>query len=453
MRRIYSKKLFALHETTQRRGCRFLLLALGIGPFVVFVFLSWVVATPWYREAQRQQWETQISDSLGIHVRAESLCWTAPQQFHATSVQLLHPETGVMMARMARVDGLMNAKGWSLIVDTPVIDGEQIDQGLQVVHDWFLCRPEKSSRLLALAVPGGITIHHGVESTRMERIELLLRPSSNVSMIQAKLQLEGQPFGEVVLQVTRDHAPEVTSTKVELLSSNTWIPCAAMSDRFPKLTLLGKQARFRGVVRSEITPDQWDASVSGEIHQVDWNAVTAPLGSPIRSQGILVLDQVNVRDGRILRAHGEVRCEGGTASRSWLQRWAHQLAMPSQWTQDENDSMALQSIACRFQLDSLGLTLKGQLPGPANWPPVAVKLQGGTLCTEPSPKSLQALMASMQSIPQGDDASPTLMDGSTAAISAMLPWPSSIQLDGSSSPAESAIRSRITKSLSERAIR
>jgi hypothetical protein len=420
----------------------------GMTPFFLVVLASVVISTPWYRNYQRSVWEVRIRDHLGVRVRARDFEWTAPNQFHATDLEVRHPETGALMARVPRVDGLMKSKGWSLIIDSPILDGAQIEDGIQVLHDWFLCRPQTASHLVALAIPKGVAIHHASGMTQIERMEVLLRPSERTSLIQAKMTLADQPFGEVTLQVTRDHGPEQTGTSVELTSPTVWLPCAVVGERFPSLESLGSLARFRGTLRCNFSPHQWDAAMTGEVEQLDVTSATSAIGSPIRSMGGLRLEQLNVRDGKILRAVGEFHCAGGTAHALWLKRLAQQLALPSQWSGPGLESLKIGKIGCRFTLDAEGLVLVGLLPGPANWPPVAAQLDGAIVCSEPEPRSMTALVHALQAIPLSEDRSAPVLDASTASLSSVLPWPNEVQ-----SPATSSLRSRLTKHMGDRSTR
>ncbi len=444
MRLKSSKKRLALHESTQRGLCRALLCLGGIVPFLAVVIASLVMATPWYRDYQRAIWEHRISESLGIAVRATAFAWTAPQQFHATGVEVRHPETQKVIARIDRIDGLMKAKGWSLILDSPALDGSQVDQGLQVLHDWFLCRPQRSASLMAIALPRGISVHYGTEVTKIDRLEVLLRPSDQTSMIQARLNLADQPFGEVTVQVSRNHGPDSTATSIELQSPQGWLPCSALSERFPVLHFLGANARFRGIIRCELQPHQWDASLNGELEQLDWGSATSVLGSPLRSLGALRLDQLNLRDGRILRAAGEFQSRGGIADKSWLQHFAKQLNLPARFSDTNGEQIAVDAIAFRWSLDTQGLVLQGLLPGPANWPPIAAQLDGTTLCTDSGTKGLQAMLYALQPPPMQPNTEPAVLDASTAILSAILPWP-----NAASSPATSSLRTRITRAASD----
>lgn len=155
-----------------------------------------------------------------------------------------------------------------------------------------------------------------------------------------------------------------------------------------------------------------------------------------------------MRDGKILRAMGQARCEGGVASKSWLQRTSQLLHLPAQFSTSSMESIAIDSIDFAFSLDSTGVRLSGALPGPSNWPPVAAKLQDSTICTPVAPEnlaSLNAVVAALRATPLGDSPNLPTVDLNTVYLTSVLPWPN---LAPTSSPAP--MRSRISKSLEQR---
>lgn len=422
-----------LHESTRRRWCRMALVCLAFSPLGMLIVLSLVVATPWYRDWEKWEWERRVSRTLGIDIEAGEFRWTAPYQFHAEQVELRHPETHALLGRIGGIDGLMKVHGWSVILDQPVIDGEQLDSGMDLLHDWFLCRPQTSSHLLALAIPNGMTIHHGVHKTSFHRIDIVFRPSERMSAIQAKWQLQDQPFGEVSLQVSREHSQSESTTRMELSSPSTWIPCSIAKDRFPFWSWTGEDASFRGVIQYQESARTWDAMLTGELQAVDMGGLTSSLGAPIQGAGSLAMERLQVRDGRILKAAGEVRVQGGKVNRKWLQRVAEHLRLPVQWQQELSEVLPIEQAGCRFDLDPSGLRLEGTLPSPTDWPPIAVRLGASTVCANNASVPIDQLIIGLQS--EG---------AKIASLALILPLPESAISDRKGSAADS-LRFRLSR--------
>lgn len=422
-----------LHESTRRQGCRLALIGLGFLPLSLLLFFSAVSSMSWYRDWEKHAWEQRVSRTLGIDVSAKDFRWTAPYQFHADQVEIRDPETHAILGCVGGIDGMMKTQGWSVILDAPAIDGEQLDRGIDVLHDWFLCRPQTSSQLLAMAIPNGMTIHHGLHKTALHRIDIVFRPSERVSAIQAKWQLEGQPFGEVSLHISREHSSEDSTTRMELSSPSTWLPCSIAEDRFPFLQWMGQGAKFRGVVQYRESRRTWDAMLAGEVQDLDLGGMTSSIGSALQGTGALVLKDLHVRDGRILKATGDFRSQAGRANRKWLQRVAEILKMPALWEADSGDAVPIDQTGFEFALDPSGIRLVGTLPSPNDWPPIAARLGSSSLCANgalvPVSQMVQAL--------QRDE-------GNGAWLAQILPLPESNSIERRES-ATSSLRFRLSR--------
>ena len=433
------------HESTRRRWCRFALGCFAFLPLMLLVGVSILVATPWYRAMEKREWERKVGGTLGIDIQAKEFRWTAPSQFRAEGVEVRHPETHHLLGRVERIDGLMKPQGWSVILESPSIDGEQLDRGLDVVHDWFLCRPQTSSQLLALSIPRGIAIHHGTQKTSLNRIDIVFRPASTVSSIHAKWTFEEQPFGEVALHVSREHASEDATTKMEISSPAVWVPCSLATDRYRSWNWLGEGARFRGVVQYQGTRRSWDALVSGEIQNVDFGGMTNSLGSPILGRGALEFEQLHLRDRRILKAAGEFRVQAGTASRRWLQHVAESLRLQVSFPQESPDALAMEQVGLRFALDPSGISLKGTLPGPSHWPPIAARLGDSFLFADGTVSPLSQLIQALQYGPQANGLGAIVIEGASPPVSAYLPVPAPTSDRRGSAAAAAVSRNRLSR--------
>jgi hypothetical protein len=418
-----------IHETTRRRWCRLALVGFAWMPFVFLLIFSAVNCTSWYRDWEKREWEGTVGRTLGISVSAMRFRWTAPMQFHADEVEIRHPETHAILGRIGAIDGMMKPQGWSVILDQPILDGEQLDRGIDVLHDWFLCRPQISSKLLALAIPNGMTIHHGVQKTALTRIDLVFRPSERASMIHAKWRLEDQPFGEVCLHVARQHDANASSTKLELSSPSAWIPCSLAKDRFPSFPRIGEGARFRGVLQYQADDRSWDAMVSGEVHDIDLGSMTANLGSPLRGLSALSLQSLHVRDGRILKTSGEWRLRAGSVSGEWIRRLSDCLRLPAQWQWGAQDFAPVEQIGMAFNLDPSGIQLTGTIPDSNGSPSILARMGSSVLFADGKSIPIHQLIQGLQ-IGQVD----------VSALSSVLPIPQSKSPERKESAAASWLR-------------
>lgn len=449
VRRLIPIKPF--HERTRRTLARAALLVGGIAPLVLVGVMTVLFWSPAYQGYLKRSWETRVGSNLGVRVRAGSLQWLAPEQFRAEDVVAFHPETDAPLVKIPKLDGLMTSQGWSVILKDPVLDGEQFESSLQLMHDGFLCKPQTREMMLAVSVPNGLSIHRGGEQVRLGQIELWMRPTADKSSIQTKFAFADQPFGEVELQVVRSHSSDDLSTSFEIVSPKSWIGIENFHAWLPPMRSLGANARFRGVLRARWGVEESDAMFQGDIDRINLGDLTGPLGSVLRGDAMASIERLNFSDGRILFAKGKLQVAQGLASTAWLRRASQWLQLPSSWESQMRESQNIESFALGIELSPEGVRLEGLLPGPSQWPPVAVKLEQGTLCTPKEVVPMSHLVAAFQSPPAGE----TSVDLNAMRLAAILPWPSPSK-EGVETKGEGANRvnsSRITRRWEESKVR
>lgn len=420
-----------MHEATRKRLVRLFVLMFGVFPTVLLGLATVVYWSPHYQSHIKREWEARVTANLGVRVRAGRFRMLAPEQFVANEVVLYHPETDAPMAKVGQVAGLIKPQGWSLVLDQPQIDSGQVEPILSLLHDGFLCKPQTRERMLAVSVPNGLEIHHSSGVAQLGQVEFLMKPTENRSSIVSKFVFADQPFGEIHFQVQRDHTPGNLSTKIEVRSPKAWLSCASFAQRLPVLRSLGPGAQFRGVVKAQWGAHGWDAILQGDVDRVQFADLTSPVGSPFKGAGAIWLDQLNLRDGQILYAQGRLDCQQGSFQTEWVQKAAQWLQLPSKWDSQLADSQSIDSLSVGFELSPEGLRLKGQLPGPSQWPPVAMKLSQATLCTPPSPVPLTSLVAALQALPGLETPGETSVDLNAMHLASILPWPVSAARAGS----------------------
>ncbi len=422
----YPTARILLHEATRKRLVRFLFVLVGVLPTLVLAMLTVLYWSPYYQSHLKREWESRVAANLGVRVVAGQFRMLAPEQFLANEVVLYHPETDAPMAKVRQVAGLIKSQGWSLVLDGPRLDASQLDAILELLHDGFLCKPQTRERMLAISVPEGLEVHHAAGVTQLSQVEILMKPTENRSSIVSKFAYADQPFGEIQVQVLRDHAPGNLSTRIEVRSPKTWIACSNFSERLKVLKAFGEASQFRGVVRAQWSPQGWDAIVQGELDRVQFADLTSPVGSPFKGLGSVSLSQLNVCDGQILYAQGKVDCQQGALQTEWLRKAAQWLQLPSKWDSPLTVSQTIEALSVAFELGPEGLRLNGQLPGPSQWPPVAMKLSQATLCTPKAALPLTSLVAALQAVPGLETPGEASVDLNAMYFASILPWPSNV---------------------------
>ena len=429
-----------LHQATRKRLVRAVLLLVGLAPCLLIGLATILYWSPYYQSRLKKDWESRVTANLGVRVLTGSFRLLGPQQFVANDVVLYHPETDVPMAKIRQVAGVIKPIGWSIVLDAPRLDASQLEATLGLLHDGFLCKPQTRERMLAISVPNGLQLHHLNGVTELSQVEILMKPTETRSVIVSKFAYADQPFGDIQLQVVRDHAPNHLSTRIEIRSPNAWIACSNFSEQIPWAKTLGNAAQFRGLLRAQWGPHGSDAIVEGEFDRVEFAKITSTVGSPFKGLGNVSLDQLNLSDGQIVYAQGRLECQQGSFQTQWIQKVAQWLELPSKWDSQLTENQAIDALSVSFELGPQGLRLGGQLPGPSQWPPVAIKLSQATLCTPKTPVPLTNLVAAFQAIPGPESQGQSAVDLNAMHLAAILPWPKRVSESGQDSPQQRVSR-------------
>jgi len=340
--------------------------------FVLFAFLplvgmaaySLVRRTPWYESYQNQLWQQRISDNLGVSVRFSSIEFPSPEHFRAHDLVCVHPETNREILKIKRVDAAMDQTGWTVDLVTPTLNGPEIQSAMQVVHDWFLCRPQKSASLLKLSVPE-ISVFDGVSNTLFKNVEVGVKPTESISTLLVKFSIEGQQFSNpkpAYLKVEREHMLESPRTNWEVVSDDIAIPCRVLGKRFPALSSLGQNASFRGTMRQTQDDLHWNAKISGVFDSVDLGMLTSPIGAPVRGLANLKVGCALLCDGRLDLARGSFEAiRSGSVETDWVRHTRQLFGLPWESSLDlvSSKNIPMDAIGVGFEFDSRGLLLSG----------------------------------------------------------------------------------------------
>jgi hypothetical protein len=80
--------------------------------------------------------------------------------------------------------------------------------------------------------------------------------------------------------------------------------------------------------------------------------------------------------------------------------------------------------------------MQGQLPGPSQWPPVAIKLGQATLCTPKIAVPLTNLVAAVQAVPGLEVPGQPAVDLHAMHLASILPWPNTSPSENQQKPGE-----------------
>ena len=361
-------KRLRFHESTQRALCRMVFLWLALVPVLCVASYSTLRLTPWYQGYQKDFWQRRLSDNLGVDVQFRSIEFPSPNQFRAYGLVCFNPETSREILNVAQANVAMDRSGWSVDLVSPELNGQQIQSAMQSVHDWFLCRPQKTASLLKLSVPE-LVVDDGPNKLKFQNVEVGLKPSDSTSTLIVTFLIDGQKsLRPASLRVDRDHIEE--STKWSIESRDVSIPCRMLSERFSALQYLGAKASFRGTIGWWQKKQNWRTSIRGDVQSVDLALASFPFHNPLQGFGELRIDQADVIDGDVHELRGSLTSESCFVDTAWLDeisRWKmlHAQNNGQRWMA-LGPKVSASLLGVGFKLTQNGLVFGGGISDPKN---------------------------------------------------------------------------------------
>lgn len=310
------KKRLRFHESTQRALCRMVFLWLALLPVLSVAVYSALLATPWYQVDQKERWQRRLSDNLGVDVRFKSIEFPSPHLLRAHDLVCLNPETGREILKIEKIQASMDRSGWLVEVDSPVLNGEQIHNAMQVVHDRFLCRPQSSAVLLGLLMPE-LLISDASKTTKLRNVNVGFKPTESVSKLMVSYSVDDTKFPSLAsFSVERDHTVESTHWAINSKTAAT--SCQVLSELFPAVKHLGDQASFLGTIEGTQNNQHWETTVRGDFSSVDLAKVSMHFGQPLQGLGKLCIGNAMFSDGSLRSVQGLLTSNNCSVDSNWL---------------------------------------------------------------------------------------------------------------------------------------
>ena len=349
---------------------------LALLPVLSIAGYSVLIATPWYQSDQKERWQRRLSDNLGVDVRFKSIEFPSPHQFRVDDLVCFNPETGREILKIAKIQASMDRSGWLVEVESPVLNGEQIHNAMQLVHDRYLCRPQSSACLLGLLMPE-LLISDTANVTKLRNVNVGFKPTESVSKLMVSYSMEETKFPSLAsFSVERDHLAE--STHWTMNSKTAATSCKVLSELFPSVKNLGEQACFLGTIEGSQNNQHWKTTVRGDFYSIDLGKASLPFGQPF--QGVGKLHKVNAEfsDGSLRSVQGQVSSNSCSVDTNWLdQQFDIGVLYPtdSKPGKEMGPRVSVNRLGVQFDMDlEHGLKFTGATPPPSdqtNWPSLA----------------------------------------------------------------------------------
>ena len=349
---------------------------LALLPVLSVAGYSVVIATPWYQRDQKERWQRRLSENLGVDVRFKSIEFPSPHQFRADELVCFNPETGREILKIAKIKASMDRSGWLVEVESPVLNGEQLHNAMQVVHDRYLCRPQSSASLLGLLMPE-LLISDAANSTKLRNVNVGFKPTESMSKLMVSYSMEETQFPSLAsFSVERDHLAE--STHWTMNSKTAATSCKVLSELFPSLKHLGEQACFLGTIEGSQNNQHWNTTVRGDFYSIDLGKASLPFGQPLQGLGKLHIANAEFSDGSLRSVHGLVSSNSCSVDTDWLDQKFDTgvfISNDSKPWKEMGPRVSVNRLGVQFVMDlQQGLKFTGATLPPSdrtNWPRLA----------------------------------------------------------------------------------
>ncbi len=365
------RKHLWLHESTQRRLCRFSLFLFAILPLCsCFVFVA-VSKTGWYQLREAAYWRERIRNNLGMDIVFSRIEFPAPNRFRIRELVCADPETKAPILYASQLDGWMSSSGWSIQIEEAEIRGTQSELAIRLVHDSFLCRPHNLVPLLKLSLRRAILQSDepiAAEESRstghdqeFHQVEVEYEPSLVRSQLKVQFSLaQNTRSAPALLHISRDHSSENPTTHWALRTGFCRIPCRFFSSCFPAVTSCGANAWFQGEAYWWQDNRNFGCEIrDGRVEQIDLGIATHTFGSPIQGKGQLQIARSTWMNGQLLTATGAM---GGISQikGDCLRESIKRFGWVSNPLDDLSDGFAIvDECGIAFDISSGGIVLSG----------------------------------------------------------------------------------------------
>ncbi len=305
---------YQLHETTQRLLCRLAFVLLGFLPLIACSFFAVAQYFPGYQRWRAEQAESWLASQLGLDVEIAAVESKSPTHYALHGVRFIHPESRAAIGRVRQIDVQLR-RGQRLVhMVEPELEGRQLAATWKIVHDWFLCRPQRYAHMAAFTMDQ-LTVRGMMDVDTISDIAVKMLPSENALLLEIDFVLDNplasQPGTASQLIIRRDHRENQLLTDIQLRSTVP-LPCELIAGLVPQVQRLGQYATFSGVLDFHLRDASWEATLTNSsFQQIDFGQLSQDTGAGISAMGRIDLEQAIITHRHVKFVKGSVRLGPG----------------------------------------------------------------------------------------------------------------------------------------------
>jgi hypothetical protein len=386
--------MFRLHETTNRRVCRWAFMLLCAAPTLAIA--AWIGHG--YRPWRLGDEQRRLGAALHVDVRLADWREPRPGAVRTASVELADPTEAVSFVRLAKLEHRRAGDAAWLTVENIDVDMRQFSSLAARLHLWLAQLAQRDVRFRCQRLILHDSQSHDAATYR--DVEAVIRRSDGggyqVQFVahvdtdaanppRLRATLASSPAGDVT------HGAYATAT---LDATNAQLPLWLMAVFAPLGDGWGQAAVLAGTVRIDFLDDDLHGVATGQLKNLDLAAIAAASGSHrAEGQAEVELDELRWQGVHVERVAGVVHAESIRVSPSVIAAATDQLFCGPQAPKEQpappmDALLAVDSVSCRFVLDSSGLALTGTIPEAAGLHGGCIAAAAGRplLITPPHPR-------------------------------------------------------------------
>ena len=350
-----------MHERTGRAVARLLFVFCCALPTLTTMGVIAATWTPWYHARCLAELEQTLSLETGLVVEIDDFSRLDPSRMRLDGVRVLEPEMRREVARVRVLWWVSQNDRVAIHLEQPELQSAQLPYAWQLVHDRFLCRPNRTQAPVGFSADD-LTIHSRTGPLTLRDVDAWIRPlaesvEATVQCLPASSRADAAPFG---ISVIRDRSGEAPSTAWTLRTGDTALPCSVLAEYLPLMQRLGSDAMFAGLLRWTLDRENWSVDLGGsQFTQVDLSQLTERLPHRLTGKADVQLERCRIQQGRASDISGQLRATSGHLGASLLGRARDHLGFDLFVDPSALRDVWYDLMAVRFDLQGQSLKLDG----------------------------------------------------------------------------------------------
>jgi hypothetical protein len=353
-----------MHEATRTFCCRAIFTLGCLAPTLLIGAWIGVRRSSAYAAAQQAEWQTMISQRLGVTARVERVEEPRPGAYVLHGVTLVDPDAPASAPPLATAERLqlIRAKTGLFLVGTAgEISSENLPRLWSILHERLVRGPEVAATPVQVSLSlVKLTAPVKEQSLALTEVRIALQSTAGAARGALEFRVAGEAGEPVRLSVERLRSQQPVATRWSVNTGGTPLPCSALAPCLPELATLGSECTFHGYVTVEQNDNGWQAAAAGRFARVKLDALVTQ--HALTGVADVDINQAVWKNGRLTAVAGRLRAEGGTIGQTAWQAAADTLAAQLSERLDQRADVVLRykELALGFELNERSLRIAGQ---------------------------------------------------------------------------------------------